>query len=166
MLGEGFDDVEALCVSIVERLVAEEPSDDVAFIAASVPPLTDHLRTRWPASADSLAGIRYLLRRWLGSRGATAEETYDIIVACQEACANAVEHAYGPGRAEFELDALYASGRVCLTVSDRGRWRPSRGNNRGRGLPMMRALVDTVDIRHGADGTDVVLAKRLATATT
>ena len=166
VLGEGFDDVEALCVSIVERLVAEEPSDDVAFIAARVPPLTDHLRTRWPASADSLAGIRYLLRRWLGSRGATAEETYDIIVACQEACANAVEHAYGPGRAEFELDALYAGGRVCLTVSDRGRWRPSRGNNRGRGLPMMRALVDTVDIRHGADGTDVVLAKRLATATT
>ena len=165
VLGEGFDDVEALCVSIVERLVGEEPSDDVAFIAARVPPLTDHLTTRWPATADSLAGIRYLLRRWLGSRGATAEETYDIIVACQEACANAVEHAYGPGRAEFELDALYAGGRVSLTVSDRGRWRPSRGNNRGRGLPMMRALVDTVDIRHGADGTDVVLAKRLATAT-
>ena len=70
-----------------------------------------------------------------------------------------------PGRAEIELEAIYADGRVSLTVSDRGRWRPSRGENRGRGLPMMRALMDTVDVRQSADGTDVVLAKRLGTAT-
>ena len=160
----GSSDVEALCASVVERLVAEEPNDDVAFIAARVPPLTDHLRTRWPATAESLADIRYLLRRWLGSRGAGDEETYDIVVACQEACANAVEHAYGPVPAEIELDAVHADGRVTLTVSDHGRWRPARGENRGRGLPMMRTLMDTVDVRETADGTDVVLAKRLGTA--
>ena len=126
--------------------------------------MTDHLRTRWPATAESLADIRYLLRRWLGSRGAGDEETYDIVVACQEACANAVEHAYGPVPAEIELDADHADGRVTLTVSDHGRWRPARGETRGRGLPMMRKLMDTVDVRDTADGTDVVLAKRLGTA--
>jgi anti-sigma regulatory factor (Ser/Thr protein kinase)/putative methionine-R-sulfoxide reductase with GAF domain len=165
VLGEGFADVEALCASVVERLVGEEPGDDVAFLAARVPPLTDHLTTRWPATAESLADIRYLLRRWLGSRGASEEETYDIVVACQEACANAVEHAYGPAPAEIELEAVHAGGRVSLTVSDRGRWRPSRGEHRGRGLPTMRALMDTVDVRNGADGTDIVLAKRLGAAT-
>ena len=38
------------------------------------------------------------------NRGASEQQAYDIIVATQEACANAVEHAYGPGRAEFEVD--------------------------------------------------------------
>ena len=119
VLGEGFGDVEALCASVVERLVGEEPSDDVAFVAARVPPLTDHLTTRWPATADSLAAIRYLLRRWLGSRGATDEETYDIVVACQEACANAVEHAYGPGPARRDR----ARRRLCGRPGQRDRLR-------------------------------------------
>ena len=70
-----------------------------------------------------------------------------------------------PGAPRSSSRPVYADGRVSLTVSDRGRWRPSRGENRGRGLPMMRALMDTVDIRQSADGTDVVLAKRLGTAT-
>jgi anti-sigma regulatory factor (Ser/Thr protein kinase) len=165
VLGEGFRDVEVLCASVVERLVGDEPGDDVAFIAARVPPLTDHLEIRRPATAVSLADLRYLLRRWLRSRGAGDEETYEIVVACQEACANAVEHAYGPAPAEIELEAVHADGRVTLTVSDHGRWRPPRGENRGRGLPMMRTLMDTVDVRQTADGTDVVLTRRLGTAT-
>ena len=52
--------------------------------------------------AGSLAPIRYLLRRWLLERGATEDEAFDIIAASQEACANAIEHAYGPGGAEFD----------------------------------------------------------------
>ena len=164
VLSEGFSEVEALCAAVVERLVGEDPGDDVACVAVRVPPLTDHLTTRWPATAESLADIRYLLRRWLGSRGAGDEESYDIVVACQEACANAVEHAYGPAPAEIGLDAIHADGRISVTISDRGSWRPSRSENRGRGLPMMRALMDTVDVRQSEDGTDVVLTRRLGTA--
>ena len=98
LLAEGTDDVEALCATLVARIVPEAPGDDVAFIAARVPPLSDHLATRWDATPDSLAPIRYLLRRWLLARGATEDEAFDITVAAQEACANTVEHAYGPGR--------------------------------------------------------------------
>ena len=50
----------------------------------------------------SLAGVRYLLGRWLRGRGATRDEIYDITVAAQEACTNAIEHAYSPGPAGFE----------------------------------------------------------------
>jgi hypothetical protein len=39
-----------------------------------------------------------------------------------------------------------ADGVVTPTVTDRGRWRPPRGHNRGRGLPLMRELMDSVDI--------------------
>ena len=156
-LAEGAPDAEGLCAAIVEQLVPEAPGDDVAFIAARVPPLGDELTTRWDATPDSLAPIRYLLRRWLLARGATEDEAFDVIVASQEACANAIEHAYGPGHAEFAVDASYADGRVTVTVTDRGHWRAPRGSNRGRGLPLMRELMDTVDVSHSEHGTAVTL---------
>jgi anti-sigma regulatory factor (Ser/Thr protein kinase) len=157
-------DVEALCATVVDELVPDAPPDDVAFVAARVPPLSDSLSTRWPATTSSLPTIRHLLRRWLVGLGATEDEVYDIIVACQEACANAVEHAYGPARALFEVAASHDGGLVRLTVSDRGRWRAPRGDNRGRGIPLMRALMDTVDVRHTDDGTAVTLARHLGAA--
>ena len=62
---------------------------------------------RWPAEGG--AGRRApVLRRWLYAHGATEDETFDITVASQEACANAVEHAYGPGRRTFQIEADYA----------------------------------------------------------
>jgi len=163
VLAEGAEHVETLCASLVEHLVPEAPDDDVAFIAVRVPPLPDQLATRWRATPDSLAPIRYLLRRWLAARGATEQEAYDLIVATQEACANAIEHAYGPARAHFELAAGYDDGLVTITVTDTGRWRAPRGENRGRGLPMMRALAETVDVRQTDGGTAVTLTQRLGT---
>jgi anti-sigma regulatory factor (Ser/Thr protein kinase)/putative methionine-R-sulfoxide reductase with GAF domain len=160
-LAEGFDDVEQLCAAIVERLVPDEPADDIAFIAARVPPLGDHLHTQWPARADSLAGLRHLLRRWLRARGAGPDEGYDIVVACQEACANAIEHAYAPGAAAFEVELALEARTVRITVRDHGQWRPARGENRGRGLPMMRALMDAVDVRESPAGTEIVLTRTL-----
>ena len=133
------------------------------MIAARLPPLPDELVSRWPADSDVLASVRRLLRRWLRTRGATEEETYDITVACQEACANAVEHAYGPGAAVVRRRGqLIVTARIRLTVRDGGRWRAPRGTHRGRGLPLMRALMETVDVQHGDDGTVVVLERTLA----
>jgi anti-sigma regulatory factor (Ser/Thr protein kinase) len=162
-MAEGFTDPEALCRDVVS-LVADGPTDDVAFIAARVPPLDPRLSTVWPARPTSLADIRHLLRRWLLTHGAGDEETYDIVVASQEACANVIEHAYGPGEATFAVLADLDDGVVRITVRDTGRWREPRGSNRGRGLPMMRALMDTVEVRDTLDGTDLVLARRLGRA--
>jgi anti-sigma regulatory factor (Ser/Thr protein kinase) len=146
----------------VHDLVPEERPDDVAIIAARVPLLPEQLTGRWPAERTSLADVRHLLRRWLRARGAREDELYDITVACQEACANAIEHAYRPGRAAFAVEASYRDGRVRVVVSDSGRWRPPRGgSSRGRGLQLMEAMMEHVDIRHGEDGTLVVLERTL-----
>jgi GAF domain-containing protein/anti-sigma regulatory factor (Ser/Thr protein kinase) len=161
-VAQGFDDVDALCAAVVEHIVPEPRLDDVAFIAGRIPPLGDRLSTTWPVSLDSLAGVRNLLRRWLRTHGATEEEAYDITVACQEACANAIEHAYGPGRGEYTLDAEIAHDRVVVTVRDTGRWREPRGEHRGRGLALMRALMDEVEVSAGDDrGTEVRLVRTL-----
>src|SRR6185437_13441731 len=88
-------------------------------------------------------------------------EIYDIGVACQEACANAVEHAYAPGDEAFEVDARLRGRTVEVTVRDRGRWREQRDVGRGRGLQIMRELMDDVEVRHDDDGTTVVLRRAL-----
>ncbi len=160
-LASGNGSVEALCAKVVARLVPDERHDDVALLAARVEPVPEQLSGRWPAERRVLAGVRQLLRRWLEKRGATTDEIYDIVVACQEACANAVEHAYRPGRHSFALDATYDRGRVRVMIRDEGRWRPPRGTHRGRGVMMMRRLMDTVDIEHTDEGTTVVLERAL-----
>jgi anti-sigma regulatory factor (Ser/Thr protein kinase) len=138
------------------------PSDDLAVLIARLHRLPDRLRTSWPADADALVDLRTLMRRWLRARGAEEDEIYDIVVATQEACANAVEHAYGPGDAAFDVELSYADRAVTVEVRDRGRWREARGTHRGRGLPMMRALMDDVEVRPAEAGTTVVLRRSLA----
>ena len=160
-LGAACADPERICADVVDDLVADGPADDVAVIAARLPPLEQDLRTAWPARAEALVGVRRLLRRWLQAHGASEDEMHDILVACQEACANAVEHAYGPGHAHFDVDAEHRAGRVRITVRDRGRWREPRGSHRGRGLILMRSLMESVDIDHGAGGTVVSLERTL-----
>jgi anti-sigma regulatory factor (Ser/Thr protein kinase) len=127
-----------------------------------VPPLPERLELRFPARTSALADARHLLRRWLRFRGAGDAEAYDVVVACQEACTNAIEHAYGPGGAEVRLEAFIDDEhRVHVTVRDTGQWRAPRGTGRGRGLPMMNALMDEVDVRREAEGTEVRLVRRL-----
>jgi serine phosphatase RsbU (regulator of sigma subunit)/anti-sigma regulatory factor (Ser/Thr protein kinase) len=159
---EGEHSVDELCDRIAGgALPGGEPTDDVAVLVARLAPLGEHLRTRWPAEPEALADVRHLLRRWLQRHGAGEDETYDITVACQEACANAVEHAYAPGPAGFELEIEHEGGEVRLTVRDRGAWRDARGTHRGRGLPIMQALMDSVEIEQTAEGTAVHLRRAL-----
>ena len=165
-IAEGPGTVEDLCSRLAGgALHDDEPTDDVAVLVAHLTPLGDRLQTSWPAEPEALADVRHLLRRWLQRHGADEDETYDITVACQEACANAVEHAYAPGPAGFDVEAEHAQGEIRLTVRDRGQWRDARGTHRGRGLPIMEALMDTVDIQHSSVGTAVQMRRALGART-
>lgn len=162
LVGRGHASLEALCDAAVDELIADgRPADDVALLAARAVPLGDRLMTRWPAHADQLGPLRHLLRRWLRHHGADDNETYDITVACLEAAANAVEHAYAPGERTFEVEAIRAGAAIEVTVRDHGQWRSARGTHRGRGLPMMEVLMDTVDVEHNEVGTVVALRRVL-----
>jgi len=163
--GRGHPTVEALCDAIVNELVAGARSaDDVALVAARIEPFGNRLVTRWPARFTVLARIRDLLRRWLAHHGVTADEAFDITVACQEACTNAIEHAYGPGKQAFELEALRTGDVVEIIVRDQGQWRTPRGVHRGRGVPLMQALMDSVGFTRSDAGTTVVLRHTMGKA--
>jgi anti-sigma regulatory factor (Ser/Thr protein kinase) len=159
----GHLSVAALCDAVIDELVADgRPTDDAALVAVRIVQLGDRLVTRWPARLDALVSIRDLLRRWLAQHGASEEEAFDIIVACQEACANAIEHAYGPGEHVFEIEADADGAMIEVRVRDHGQWRASRGVHRGRGLPLMEVLMDSVQVERCGDGTTVVLRRAVS----
>lgn len=88
----------------------------------------------------------------------------DVILAVNEALANAAEFAYvDGGEGTVDLEAFHDPVRRTLTatISDRGRWRETnpltRQRCRGRGIPLMRTLADSVIIDTSGLGTSVCL---------
>ena len=64
-----------------------------------------------------------------------------------------------------ELEASLAGGVVEVVVRDSGSWRDgSPDGDRGRGLELIRALMDDVDVRRGAGGTEIRMRRRLGAA--
>jgi anti-sigma regulatory factor (Ser/Thr protein kinase) len=119
------------------------------------------LTLRLPAASQTLRSLRRSLRTWLRAAGADADEIYDLTLATNEAAANAVEHAYGPVDAHYEVDATFVDGVVQIEVRDFGRWRPARDSDRGRGLPLMEGLTDQLTVERGEQGTLIRLRRRL-----
>jgi anti-sigma regulatory factor (Ser/Thr protein kinase)/putative methionine-R-sulfoxide reductase with GAF domain len=154
---------EEICQRVTDALVPPLGApDDVAMVALRNAPVERDVQLQLPADPQVLTQVRQMLRRWLRNKGARAEEIAALTLACGEACANAIEHAYAPGGASFELEARHASGVVTLIVRDSGSWRPPRGQHRGRGLKIIEATVDQVDVRTTSDGTEIEMRRRLA----
>jgi serine phosphatase RsbU (regulator of sigma subunit)/anti-sigma regulatory factor (Ser/Thr protein kinase)/putative methionine-R-sulfoxide reductase with GAF domain len=150
---------------LTSTLLADGPAhDDVAMLALRTEPAPGGLlRLTFDADPTVLSGMRQSLRDWLAAVGADEDDTYDVLVAATEAAANAVEHAYGPVDASFEIEARALSGgEVTVVVRDRGSWRPPRGHNRGRGTMLMQQLMDDFEVTTGETGTEVSMRKRLA----
>jgi serine phosphatase RsbU (regulator of sigma subunit)/anti-sigma regulatory factor (Ser/Thr protein kinase) len=147
---------------IYNELVEERSlEDDVAVLAIESSPIGPRLELTLPATARVLAGMRRTLGRWLMGQGVSSDERFDVTVAVSEAAGNAIEHAYGPSEANFELVGERAAGEVRVRISDTGTWRPVRPEGRGRGLLLMRSLADSVEIDRSEAGTSVTLIKRL-----
>lgn len=160
---QGPADPDPLCDAVLAQMLGnEERRDDVALLVLSVSRLpAQGFTLDLPAEPEALASIRHALDRWLSDGGIAREDVHAIKVACGEACANAIEHAYRPGDAAFRIEATRESDDVLITVRDFGGWREPRGSDRGRGLPLMEALMDSVQVDPSAEGTTVQLRRRL-----
>ena len=124
----------------------------------------DPSRTTWTAIAADPVGAtraRTELARWLQAHVVLGEDRLgDVVLAVYEALANAVEAAPG-SESTMDVDVRHDLTRRRLTVAvvDRGVWRSPTAAlaampmaQRGRGIPLMRALADQVrhDVTEGA----------------
>ncbi|WP_232796935.1 SpoIIE family protein phosphatase [Blastococcus atacamensis] len=139
--------------------------DDVAVLLVHRRATTpQEFRMDLTAVPQALPGIRRRLNGWLTGVGMGEQDRVGVMVAVGEACANAAEHAYagvepGPMSVTAQVDV---DGVLTVTVHDEGTWRPPDRDpgDRGRGLLIMRQLVDGVTLVEDS-GTTVILSFRL-----
>jgi anti-sigma regulatory factor (Ser/Thr protein kinase) len=159
------EEPNALCDYLLGRLVpASGAPDDVALLTLRSVPLGTEFRFDFPNEPEALASMRAVLRRWLRQGGGGEQEVAEITTACGEAATNAIEHA-GSGEAKpFEVSGRMRGREVDIRVRDFGAWRTPREGDQGRGLSLMRALMDTVDVTPTSEGTTVRLRRTLGEA--
>ncbi|HNA50208.1 MAG TPA: ATP-binding protein [Mycobacterium sp.] len=119
-------------------------------------------------TADPYAAghVRNEFAAWLGRRvDLNAIRFSDVVLAVNEALANAAEFAYlknsGVGTIDVEAVQNSEAATLTVTITDQGCWREpdpaTRGRTRGRGIPLMRALADDLTIDTSKLGTTVCL---------
>jgi anti-sigma regulatory factor (Ser/Thr protein kinase) len=157
---------DELCDRLVDSMLAiHDANDDIAVLAVrALPTAPEPLHLEIPSDATELGRMRRELGRWLSDAGAGGEVVEVVQMACHEACSNSIEHGYSFGEGTLRVDAQVDDGRVVLNVRDFGEW-VERPNGqlpyRGNGLPMMEALMDSVEVSHDDAGTAVTMARRL-----
>jgi PAS domain S-box-containing protein len=155
--------VDDLATRVMAQLApAGGYDDDVALLLYRHPA---PLEMDFPAESSQLAPVRHALRTWLDRCELPPHTAQNILVAVGEACANAIEHGHrdAPGDVRLRAEALVDDLR--LTVVDSGRWKtpqPELSAHRGRGMMLMRALMQNVTITSDATGTTVDMHARIA----
>lgn len=140
-----------------------------------VPVLSPDASPLWSKSIPVREGIenlgeyRHRLLGLLDELPMTEEARYDTALAAGEALGNAYDHAGGTG---CVMNVRAYSDRVVIEVCDCGEGyeiaadeEPEVSEERGRGIHLMRMLVDSVEVRRRTDvqGTMVRLVKLLQT---
>ena len=160
---EGPEDLGALCDHVIDTVLPSYDTDDdvTLLILRTLPDTAMRMEFEVLGDEPSLRAFRGTLRRWLAAAGSEPEEVQDVTMAANEAIQNAIEHGHGLTRRAVEVVLDRSSGAIEVTVHDHGTWRAPRESARGRGLPLMRALMDSVDVAPGPTGTTVTLRRAL-----
>jgi serine phosphatase RsbU (regulator of sigma subunit)/anti-sigma regulatory factor (Ser/Thr protein kinase) len=152
-------DPDELCEHVLDVLLPHgPPGDDVALLALRNESIAGpRLHLQLGADPDGLAVVRRSIERWLESWYVDERDAYRVTLATNEACMNAIEHGFGGGSQGFEVSGELEEGAVNVVVRDHGTWREPRDAGDGRGLDMMRSLMDEVEVTPAPDGTTVRL---------
>lgn len=157
--GSALDD---LALQVMSRLAPGGGyQDDVAVLLYRQPA---PLEVEFPAEASHLAPTRAALKGWLSQVGMDADEILKVLIATGEALANAIEHGHRrPTDGRISLRAIALADRVHVTIVDAGSWKPPvAAAHRGRGIALMRALMQDVTIQPRATGTTVHMQTGIA----
>ncbi len=126
------------------------------------------LRLELPRDEVSVPVVRRLLSRSLDTLGVEPDVTGDLQLALTEACTNVLEHAADGD--EYEIVIRVDDAACVLEVLDRGegfdgnalgRADASSGAEGGRGIQLMRGLMDDVEFLRQDDTNVVRMSKHL-----
>jgi len=125
------------------------------------------VRLTFPAKADYLLLARLALSGLARELPVGDELLADLKLAVTEACGNAVRHAYAGDDGTITVVFLVTGDRLDMIVEDQGvgldTLEPETAVpfsvplESGMGMPIIRAIVDELEVGRGADGQGTVL---------
>lgn len=165
---------DQLAAGLLDRSLAGAARRDDSLVLAlrrvPVSAVPGSMRWSTPPDARRVASIRRELRSWLTGRSVTAEAVDELVVVAGELLANAVAAA----RSTVQLRAAGGGDRVVLEVEDDGRGHerlgslghslPTDAAERGRGLFLVRQLVDDMAVLSTSEGSVVTVTRVLQPA--
>jgi anti-sigma regulatory factor (Ser/Thr protein kinase) len=153
------------CAAVEDSLRARERRATDGRRAAGSPALS----AAYPPRGESAAEVRAALRTYLAHHGVDPCVTWQVVLAADEAFVNAVTHARDDQ--DVGVSARVSRRRIVVEVRDlghgfvprRSRRRPVPGVGRthGRGVFLMRSMMDEVILTPRRDGTTVRMVRRL-----
>jgi serine/threonine-protein kinase RsbW len=115
--------------------------------------------------------MRDALSGYLAAHGVACRTAREVVLAAEEALTNAIVHA-GDAQGRIVVEAVVADDEATVEVRDSGcgfdvhavdvTRAPDNSRPRGRGLFLIRRMMDRVDIISGDGGTAVHMVRRLA----
>jgi serine/threonine-protein kinase RsbW len=125
-----------------------------------------------PNEVGRVPDVRRFVGDFLADVRASVEASSEILLAVGEAAANASRHGRNPGgRSEVRVRCALDGSTVTVEVADDGTgFDPEAIDSRspdpfasgGRGLFLMRALMDDVEMHSSPSGTRIVMSRLLA----
>jgi anti-sigma regulatory factor (Ser/Thr protein kinase) len=151
--------------ALLQRVFSSQVNkDDVAMLTIATADVPEGVfGFTFTALPMAVPLVRRSLDRFAERLGLDNDSRFSLLTATGEAIANAVEHAYGVAPGLVRVQAILNDDQLLVTIEDEGKWKPAtRRDERGRGLPLMRALMDAVEIRTHAARTEVRLMMALS----
>jgi serine phosphatase RsbU (regulator of sigma subunit)/anti-sigma regulatory factor (Ser/Thr protein kinase) len=151
--------------SLLARALAgvKNTDDTVALVISVDDAPADEFFFEFSAVALAVPLARRALRRYAERQGLDDDRSFALVTAVGEAMANAVEHAYGDAVGNVRIRVACTADAIHATIEDDGRWKAAqKRDERGRGLPLMRALCEGVEIHTNQICTSIQL--RIASA--
>jgi anti-sigma regulatory factor (Ser/Thr protein kinase) len=161
----------------VESWAGNELRDDIALLIFQITPdrqLAEPVREIvLPNEPSRISEIRRFVGAFLADLRAPVETSSEILLAVGEAAGNAYRHGRGNGgRSEIRVRCEYDRPDFSVQVADDGpgfdpdevarRGAPDPLAQGGRGLFLMRELMDGVDLETSGSGTTVTLNRSLS----
>jgi sigma-B regulation protein RsbU (phosphoserine phosphatase) len=175
-LGTPGELAQALRRSLEAWVGEGELRDDLAIVVCQVAPdrtLGEPARELvLPNEPVRVPEMRSFVGGFLGEIRAPVEVSSEILLAVGEAAANASRHGRREqGRSEVRVHCVLEGPSVAIAIADDGPGfdpqalddaaLPDRFASGGRGLFLMRALMDEVEVDSSSEGTTVTLFRRI-----
>jgi serine phosphatase RsbU (regulator of sigma subunit)/anti-anti-sigma regulatory factor len=144
-------------------------ADDIAVLVAEITEPVAPLHLDLAADDDAVPAVLDALAEWLESMRVRDLDHIVVQHAVDELVSNVVDHAYTTeaepeSEQRLAVDAeLLPTGDVQVRFADTGRWIPPQtGLGRGRGLTIVRGMVDRLRISGDDGGTVATVQHRLS----